>query len=196
MASAEPIAIEELTTPYERTLALPDGTLQYEASNVPVRVEADGIWVPVDTGLERDGGWLVPAATVAPVRFATGGTGELAQVQTPSDEWITEVWPYGVLPAPTVDDATATYREVLPGVDLKLTATEVGMTTVYIVKNETAAESAALRDLGVDIEGAMLSKTASGGVRADGPGQVDAVSAPPLWWDASHGGNAEGPGGR
>ena len=193
--SGTPAAVEGLTTPTEQTRAMPDGTFQYEVSNAPVRVKQDGDWIPVDTDLKETGGWLVPEATVSPVRFATGGGNVLAEVQTPSGEWITELWPHGDLPAPTVHDATATYREVLPGVDMKLTATEIGMTTVYVVKNEKAAKSDKLRTLGVDIEGATLSKLKFGGVRADGPGAANATSAPPLWWDASNGGTAEGPGG-
>jgi hypothetical protein len=194
-ASGVPVPVEGLTSPTEQTRAMPDGSFQYEVSNAPVRVEEEGEWVAVDTDLEESGGWLVPEATVAPVRFATGGSDILAEVQMPSGEWITEVWPHGDLPAPTIDDATATYREVLPGVDVKLTATEIGMTTVYVVKNEKAAKSDKLRTLGVDVEGARLSKTTFGRVRADGPGSTDATSAPPLWWDASNGGDSAGPGG-
>ncbi len=195
VSSGVSVEVDALTTPTEQTRAMPDGTLQYEVSNAPVRAKEDGRWVPVDTDLEHEGGWLVPEATVAPVRFTAGGTDVLAEVKTPSGEWITEVWPHGELPTPTLDGATATYREVLPGVDLKLTATEIGMTSVYVVKSAKAAKSHELRTLGVDIEGATLSKTKTGGVRADGPGKADAVSSPPLWWDASNGGNAEGPGG-
>lgn len=195
VASGSAVVVEDLTTPTEQTSAMPDGTMQLEVSTVPVRVKENGGWVPVDTALEQDGGWLIPGATVAPVRFSRGGSDVLAEVRTPAGEWITEVWPHGMLPEPTLDGSTATYREVLPGVDLKLTATEIGMTTVYVVKDEKAAKSEKLRELGVNIEGATLSKTTTGGVRADTAGTTDVVAAPPMWWDASHGGTAKGPGG-
>lgn len=184
-----------MITPTEQTLAMPDGTMQYEASSLPVRVEQDGDWVPVDTTLAPVGEWLEPVASVAPVRFSSGGSDQLAQVQTETGEWVSERWPYGTLPVPTVDGDTATYTEVLPGVDLKMIATVTGQMAVYVVKNEKAARSSRLDDLHVVIEGADLTKGANGSVEAEVADGSQLVAGQPLWWDSSNGGTYRVPGG-
>lgn len=194
-ASGEPVVVDELTTPTELTTALPDGTLEYEVATRPVRVERGEEWIPVDLELQRDGDWYEPRATATPVRFGVGGNDVLAQVQTETGEWVSEVWPHGTLPAPTVTGDTATYPDVLPGVDLKLVATKTGMASVYVVESEAAAHSLALSDLHVVIEGADLVRTASGNVMAEAGDGSELTSGQPLWWDSSDGGNFREAGG-
>ena len=186
--TGEPVPVEGMITPTEQTLALPDGTMQYEASTLPVRVNQGGEWVPVDTTLAVVGDWLEPIASAAPVRFSVGGSDQLAQVQTETGEWVSERWPYGALPVPTVEGDTATYSEVLPGVDLKMVATATGQTSIYVVKSERAAQSTRLEDLHVLIEGADLTKAANGAVRAEAADGSQLVAGQPLWWDSSDGG--------
>lgn len=185
--SGEPVVVDELTTPIELTTALPDGTVEYEASTRPVRVEQGGAWVPVDLGLVRDGDWFEPKATAVPVRFGVGGSDALAQVQTETGEWVSEIWPHGTLPAPVIDADTATYGDVFPGVDLKLVATKTGLASVYVVESAAAAQSLALSDLHVIVEGADLSLTSSGNVRAEATDGSRITSGNPFWWDSSEG---------
>lgn len=194
VSSGVPVVVDALTSSTQQTSALPDGTMQLEVSSVPVRVEQDGAWVPVDTSLVADGEWLAPAASAAPVRFSAGGSDELAQVQTESGEWVTETWPYGDLPKPTIEGDTATYAEVLPGVDLKMTATSTGQASVYVVKTESAAQSATLDDLHVLIGGADLTTTSSGIVEAEAADGSDIIAGQPLWWDSSEGATFRDPG--
>lgn len=194
MASGEAVIVEELTTSTQQTSALPDGTMQLEVSTVPVRVEQNDAWVPIDTNLVVDGEWLAPAASAAPVRFSTGGSDVLAQVQTGSGEWVTETWPYGNLPAPSVDGDTATYAEVFPDVDLKMVATRTGQASIYVVKTETAAQSAKLDDLHVLIDGADLTTKANGAVNAEAGDGSKITSGQPLWWDSSDGATYREPG--
>lgn len=197
--SGEPVVVEELTTSTELTTALPDGTVQYEASSRPERAEKDGQWVPVDTELARAGDWWEPVASATPVRFSAGGGDELAQVRAPSGDWVSEVWPYGELPAPVVEGDTATYPAVFPGVDLKLVATKTGMASIYVVESEQAALSAPLEKLQVVVEGATLQRQSSGAVVADtgsdAPDGGELVAGQPLWWDSSGGGTYREPGG-
>ncbi|MCK2030446.1 LamG domain-containing protein [Microbacterium galbinum] len=188
-ASGEPVAVAGLTTPTTQTLAMPDGTMQYEVSTQPVRVERGDEWVPVDTTLSQVEGWFEPVASASPVRFSAGGGNELAQVQTASGEWITELWPYGDLPTPAVDGDTATYAEVLPGVDLKMIATATGQTSIYVVKDEIAAQSKTLDDLHVVIEGAELAQKSDGTVEAETSAGSQVVAGQPMWWDSSEGGS-------
>lgn len=188
------MVVEELTSPTELTTAMPDGSTQLEQWTVPVRVPREGGWVPVDTTLQREGDWYSPAASVSGVRFSAGGSGALSQTQTASGEWISETWTHGDLPAPTIEGDTATYAEVLPGVDLKLTATASGMASVYVVKSEQAARSSELSDLGVAVEGATLSTPERGLVKARAADGSSLLANQPLWWDSSGGGTFDAPG--
>ncbi|WP_164743464.1 LamG domain-containing protein [Microbacterium sulfonylureivorans] len=193
--TGEPVEIVSETTPTERLLALPDGTMQYEVSTVPVRVADDnGNWVDIDLNLEKAGEWWEPAASATPVRFGAGGSDILDEVQTAGGEWITERWPHGLLPAPLIDGATATYPQVFPGVDLKLTATDIGMASVYVVKSPAAASNLALEDLHVEMEGADISRDANGNFEAETEAGETVVSSMPLWWDSSDGGTFLEPG--
>lgn len=193
--TGEPVVASELTTPIEQTTAMPDGSLQYEVSSVPVRTLQNERWVPVDTTLVAVDGWLAPHASAAMVRFSAGGDNALDMVQSPEGGWITETWPHGPLPVPSVSGATATYPEVLPGVDLKLTATETGMRSVYVVKSQTAALAEVLADLHVTVEGGQLLADAVGTYSIDAGAADGLTAASPLWWDSSEGGTAAGPGG-
>ncbi|MBE7953003.1 LamG-like jellyroll fold domain-containing protein [Microbacterium oxydans] len=193
-ATGEPVPVDGMITPTQQHVAMPDGTMRYETSTVPVRVEQDSTWVPVDTTLARTDGWWEPIASAAPVRFSAGGNNELAQVQTASGEWVTETWPYGTLPAPTVDGDTATYANVLPDVDLKMVATKTGQASVYVVKTEKAARSAALDDLHVVIQDAALTTKKNGSVEAEAADGSQIVAGQPLWWDSSSGGDFREPG--
>lgn len=187
------VVVDDLTTPTELTTALPDGTMQYEAASVPVRVKQNDAWVPVDLDLALNDAWFEPEASAMPVRFSAGGSDTLAQVFT-EGEWVSEVWPHGDLPSPVIDGDTATYGEVFPDVDLKLVATRTGMASIYVVKSERAAMSAGLADLHVRIDGAQIEETASGTAVAETENGAQLHSGQPLWWDSSGGGTFREPG--
>lgn len=168
--------------------------MRLEQSTVPVRVARDGGWVPVDLSLITEGGWLVPAASAAPVRFSAGGTDVMSQTQTSSGEWVSETWPKGVLPTPTVEGDTATYAEVMPGVDLKLVATKTGMASIYVVKSAEAAMASGMSRLQVGVDGAELTSPDDGRVKAETDAGSSLIAAQPLWWDSSGGGTYREPG--
>lgn len=191
--TGQEVVVEELTSPTEVTKAMPDGTLQYEVSSVPVRAQQGDEWVPVDLSLIPRNGWLEPEASAMPVRFSDGGSDTLAQVYT-DGEWVSEVWPHGDLPVPAIDGDTATYANVLSDVDLKLVATRTGMATIYVVKSDRAAMAASLEDLHVKIEGAQIKKDASGAAVAETKRGAQLISGQPSWWDSSDGGTYREPG--
>ncbi|WP_416069704.1 LamG domain-containing protein [Streptomyces sp. AK02-01A] len=76
-------------------------------------------------------------------------------------------WP-GSLPEPTLDGATATYPDVLPGVDLKLTATAEGYRQTLAVKTAQAAASPELEQITFTAmaKGLEVVPGAGGGLRA------------------------------
>lgn len=195
VASGEAQVVEAVTTPTELLTALPDGTMQMEISTVPVRSErSEGEWVPVDTNLVLRDGWWEPRDSAAPVRFSSGGSDSLTQVRTDGGEWLTETWQHGPLPAPIIDGRTATYPSVFPDVDLKLAATDIGMTSVYVVKTPEAAANRELSDLAIELQGADIRRESTGEYTAETATGNTITASSPLWWDSSGGGTAEGPG--
>lgn len=194
-ASGEATPVDGATSPTELLTAMPDGSMRLELSTVPVRTErAEGEWVPVDTALELRDGWWEPKDSAAPVRFSAGGSDTLTQIRTANGDWLTETWPYGSLPAPVIDGRNATYESVFPDVDLRLTATELGMASVYIVKTPEAASRKELASLQVQLDGADIERENTGAFTAQTEDGATITASSPLWWDSSNGGTAEGPG--
>ena len=96
-------------------------------SNVfPVRAKVHGVWRAIDARLRRtaSGSWA-PAVANVPVTFSAGGSGPLVTVTNSAGQSVAMYWP-AALPRPVVSGAVALYRNVLPGVDLRMEATGVG----------------------------------------------------------------------
>lgn len=191
------VVVSSSTTETTQVAALPDGTKQLTISSVPVRLRRGGSWVPVDTDLTHaSDGMLTGTATPTSVEFSSGGSGALARVQAPHGAWVSVSAPVASLPTPTVDGASATYPEVLPGVDLKLTATDAGMSEVLVVKTPQAAADPGLAAVRFAIAGAEVAGgSAQDSAAATATDGSVVVTPTPTWWDSAGGGNADGPGG-
>lgn len=193
------VAVTSETNETSESVANPDGSFSLSTSPIPVRAQGpDGSWSPLDLSLQPNGSQLTPQTAAVPVKFSAGGDAPLAQVQAPSGDWLSETWIDGALPAPSVSGATATYAEVMPGVDLKVSATPVGMSEVLVVKDAQAAQDPGLQSVkfGVD-DGAMSSTVnADGSLVTSSGGTPQLISDAPTWWDSSSpGASAAGPGG-
>src|SRR5690242_20401269 len=167
--------------------ARPDGHFTARFYPGAVRVRHGSGWVPVDTTLARgSGGMVAPRATVTPMTFSGGGAGPLLTLRR-GDERLTldAPWP---LPRPALTGATATYRGVLPGVDLRLTAEAEGFSEVLVVRDRKAAVDprlAAIR-FGLHLTGLAVRVAADGGMTvADQAGATVFASPPPAMWDAA-----------
>jgi len=180
-----------------RTTAQPDGETQVDASSSPQLVPDGNGWQPVNTALAQvSGGTIAPQATDVPVEFGDDGSSLLAKVEDPDGNWVTENWDAGNLPIPTVSGDTAIYSDVMPGVDLDLTATSTGMSEILVVNTPAAADNTALDHVKVDISGATVSTASSGTTTASADGAKQLISAVPTWWDSSTpGSGADGPSG-
>ncbi|MGH1556305.1 hypothetical protein ACRAWF_44745 [Streptomyces sp. L7] len=142
MATGERVEIVGKRTEYTSTYANPDGTtFSLSMSTAPVRVkQADGSWAAPDATLERRAdGTVGPRAAVADVSFSGGGDGADLVTVEEGGKSLTVGWP-GELPEPRLDGASAVYPEVLPGVDLRMTATGEGYRQVLVVKSAAAAK--------------------------------------------------------
>lgn len=145
-ASSERVEVQEKTSEYSRTFASPDGTLTAEISNTPVRVKRGSQWIPVDATLEvRPDGWVGAKAAYADMRFSGGGSGPLATVTTEAGS-LSLGSPWGLGP-PVLSGSTATYAEVLPGVDLVIDATVEAFSYNLVVRTRAAAANPALRSV-------------------------------------------------
>ncbi|WP_283137198.1 phospholipase A2 [Rhizohabitans arisaemae] len=183
------VKISGLTTEIDEYFANPDGTTSREHDFRPVRVKRDQGWVPADATLVRAAdGSIAPKAAALDVRFSGGGAGPLVRASLEGTE-LTLGSPVGALPTPTLTGATATYPEVMPGVDLQVTADVDGFSEKLIVKNRWAAANPALKRL------SFPAVTKKGSLKADGDGNltVTAASGKEVFvapaaqmWDASH----------
>jgi hypothetical protein len=71
---------------------------------------------------------VAPVASVLPMTFSGGGSAPLARLADGGRE-LAVSWP-AALPAPVLSGDTAVYPEVLPGVDLRVTASAIGFSEV------------------------------------------------------------------
>jgi hypothetical protein len=144
--------IGTLTDEYSTTSANPNGSLTTIYSSSPDRVRQQGRWVPVDTTLVRHAdGTYGPKAALTPVSFGAGGDRDLVTMHNGAHA-LNFTWDKA-LPKPVVSGATATYDEVLPGVDLKVTASATGYSSVFVVKTAQAAASAGVQEMQLGLTG-------------------------------------------
>jgi hypothetical protein len=182
---------------YATTYANPDGTsFTLEQSAVPVRVRGTGGgWVVPDATLQvRADGSVAPKAAVVDLAFSGGGDGSGLVDIAQGGRSLKLGWP-GVLPKPTLEGASAVYAEVLPGVDLRMTATAEGFRELLVVKTPAAASNPALArvEFSLQADGLTVAQTAAGGMRAVDDNGRPLFSAPAaLMWDSQGGGGATG----
>ncbi|WP_157513107.1 LamG-like jellyroll fold domain-containing protein [Lentzea albidocapillata] len=171
----------------EQTFAKPGGGYTTEQSVEPRWARKDdGSWARVDTELRLTGAVVRPVAAVLPVEFSAGGTGPAALLRD-GDRELSITWPLGPLPKPVLSGSSATYAEVLPGVDLKLTASPKGFSETLVVKNREAADNENLAKVtfGFAASG-VTTHAAGGGLEAkDASGRVVFASPTPMMWDSS-----------
>jgi hypothetical protein len=95
------------------------------------------------------------------------------------------------LPKPVLRGDTATYAEVLPGVDLQVRVTSTGFREVLVVKNRTAALNPALAELRFPVTGSIGTKVATtpaGTTRVtDAKGRVAFTADTAMMWESPAG---------
>ncbi|MFD3680070.1 LamG-like jellyroll fold domain-containing protein [Streptomyces sp. NPDC058613] len=188
--SGKPVEVQGERTESTTTYANPDGrSFRLDQSAVPVRVRAQsGGWVAPDATLEpRADGTLGPKAAVAGVSFSNGGDQASLVTIAHGGRSLSLGWQGGALPKPVLDGDSAVYPEVLPGVDLRMTATLKGFREVLVVKTPEAAKNPMLQRVEFDLEAKniQVNKAQDGGLSATNANGVRVFKSPPaLMWDS------------
>lgn len=183
------VPIDADTTPTQTLTANPDGSFTLDQSVEPIRKRLDGTWKPLDATLVRGSdGSVSPKVTTSQLTLSSGGSGPLAVMKTLGRS-LDLTLPV-TLPAPVLSGDTATYTDVIPGVDLKVTAdVQGGFSDVLVVKTAAAAASPGLTSLNTlttRTTGVTLATDAAGNITADDAAGATVFSAPaPLMWDSA-----------
>jgi hypothetical protein len=170
-----------------QVFANPDGTSTFTSSAVPVRVHRpDGSWVPVDSTLRaRADGWLAPVAAVTDMAFSPGGDGPFA---TYRDAGVRLNVGLGrPLPKPRIVGSSAVYPDVLPDVDLQVTASATSFRHVLVLKTVAALANPELASIRLVVGGdAKVAPASDGRVRfTDKAGRTVAMTAAASMWDST-----------
>ncbi|GHI41675.1 RICIN domain-containing protein [Streptomyces violascens] len=187
--TGKPVMVEFLTTAASQTVANPDGTLSTDTSAAPQRVRtASGTWQGVDPTLRLNAdGTITPIAVPSKLVFSAGGDGAMATMTTSDGKRLALKAPFS-LPRPTLNGDSALYKDVLPDVDLELTATSLGgWRQVLVVHTAQAAANPAVKKVHLDIEadGLAVSADAAGNLKAaDADGKPRFTAPSPIMWDS------------
>ncbi|MER7758328.1 DNRLRE domain-containing protein [Streptomyces sp. NPDC097619] len=185
--TGEQVEVVSERTETSETYALPNGNLRHVQHTVPVRVKREGSWRAIDTTLTKAAGRVAPKAAAGNVTFSAGGTAPLVVLKDQGRS-LSLGWPTP-LPAPVLSGSTATYREVLPGVDLAVDAGVDGFSQALIVKTPEAADNPELAtlDFALKADGLTLKQdAAAGSLTAVNPaGQTVFATSTARMWDSS-----------
>ncbi|GAA3564630.1 DNRLRE domain-containing protein [Kribbella ginsengisoli] len=141
-STGKPVLITGKTTETTQYRALPSGQVEATIAVGPVRMrDANGDWTPVDVSLVRqaDGSVAAKAHPYGLKLSGPAGPGDHELVAIGASGNRSALGWSGPLPAPELNGATATYREVKPGVDLVVEATRTGYQQYLLVKSRQAA---------------------------------------------------------
>ncbi|MEV0618046.1 LamG-like jellyroll fold domain-containing protein [Nonomuraea sp. NPDC050404] len=180
--SGRPVEVESLRSETRTVFAKPDGTLSMELNVRPIRVRKDDRWVPVDTTLRlRPDGAIEPVATAVGLTFSGGGSAPLARLSRGAKSMALG-WT-GTLPKPTLNGDTATYAEVMPGVDLQVTADVDGFSHLLVVKSRAAAANLTELAFPLAAEGLTLESDKAGNLEAtdENDGTIFIAPTPKMW---------------
>ncbi|MGW3658762.1 FG-GAP-like repeat-containing protein [Streptomyces sp. NPDC005151] len=193
-SSRKPVEIVEQRTESSEVYANPSGTLTVTTHLAPVRVRQGDTWVPVDTDLAfTEGGGVAPKAAATGLELSDGGEEPLVRL-TENGHVLEYSWP-DKLPKPRLDGPAATYAEVLPGVDLRVTVEAAGFQQLLVIKDATAARNPKLKKLSFGVKGNGLKMTGDEkqGIKAvDAKGRTVFSAPGPRMWDSSKGAKAGG----
>lgn len=142
-SSGQRVEVLSARTESARSWVLPSGAVTSELTGEvrfkdPAATAHDG-WREIDTTLEvSSDGAVAPSAVPGSLKLSGGGDDSgLISYTSPSGRSVKlgSGLPDVALPKPTVDGATATYSDVLPGVDIRVEARTSGFEQLWVIKN-------------------------------------------------------------
>lgn len=173
--------------------ATPQGEIEVREFVVPKWTRLEDRWVAVDTTLEASSEGIAPVASASALVFSAGGAESPLVSMARHGRVLEWSWPEA-LPEPVLAGDTATYQEVIEGVDLQLKATEEGFASFLVVKTPQAAVSPELDRVtfAMETEGLDVGVTADGGLEATdaSTGSVVFEAPPASMWSAATSGDA------
>jgi hypothetical protein len=167
--------------------ANPNGTFTAEFKADPVRLKRGSRWMSVDTRLEqRSDGTVAPVATGVELAFSGGGADQPLVRLTAGGREVALRWT-SALPNPILEGDTAIYREILPGVDLRMRATARGFSKVFVIKSREAAANPKLAELrfGLITKGVTVKSDEKGNAGLYDHGKLMFGAGAPAMWDSS-----------
>jgi hypothetical protein len=181
------VPVTGATTPTTTLTAEPNGTFTLTESAAPVRAKVRGVWRNLDAALVRNqDGTYSPGVSSEPLTLSGGGSGPLATMAYGA--YSLAVTAPVRLPAPVVAANTATYRGVLPGVDLTvIVQPSGGFSEVLGIASAAAAANPALRALTftATAKGLTLKAGRDGTITAvTRRGQAVFAAPAPRMWDS------------
>ncbi|WP_327399714.1 LamG domain-containing protein [Streptomyces sp. NBC_01288] len=188
-ASGKPVQATAATTDSSTLTANPNGTLTLRQTIAPVRKLVHGRWKSLDPTLVRQAdGTISPKVSTSSLTLSGGADAPLATMRAGEGTLAVSLPAAFTLGAPSLSGATATYRSVLPDVDLAVTAQDTGgFSEVLVVKNAGAAANPALSDLNLSTKatGVTLASDMAGDITAkDRHGRTVFSATAPTMWDS------------
>ncbi|CAL9646879.1 hypothetical protein SUDANB120_06502 (plasmid) [Streptomyces sp. enrichment culture] len=186
--TGKPVPVPVAMTETDSVVANPDGTLGLSRSVAPVRTKRSGEWADLDATLVKgEDGMLRPKATASALTLSGGGTAPLAMLEQDGKKLVI-AWP-DPLPVPVLEGPSAVYPDVVPGTDLKVSATEAGgISQIFVVKSVEAGKHPKLAKLttGLKGQGVTVSADAAGNLKAaDASGRTVFRAPTPTMWDSA-----------
>ncbi|MGW0777029.1 LamG-like jellyroll fold domain-containing protein [Streptomyces sp. NPDC002835] len=189
-ASGERVEVTGERSERTTVFANPDGfSFTLEESSVPVRVEdPKGGWLSPDpTLIRRADGSIGPKAAAVPMAFSDGGEDNPLARIADNGLSLELSWP-SELPEPVLDGPSAIYPNVLPDVDLRVTATVESFQHVLVVKTPEAAALPQLKEptFGLRTDGLTVREGTAGNLAAvDGDGNTVFKAPPAQMWNSA-----------
>jgi hypothetical protein len=186
-ATGRPVQVAGEQSATATVLAEPDGTFRVIITTVPTRVRRGTSWIKASTVLRRgSGGVIRPVATSRPLVLSGGGAVNPLVILGSGAQRLDLRWS-GRLPAPMLSGSTATYRNVMPGVDLRVTARYAGYTQLFVVHSRAAGLRllASHPSLQITSPGLTFRSDGHGGLAAvTRRGKVVFTAPAPVMWDS------------
>jgi len=152
------VQITDLDATSSTTYANPDGSFTSEISSAPIRTHGPTGLVPIDTHLVAVGSAWKVAAADGDARISGGGSGDVASATSGSTA--VGIGFGASLPKPAISGDTATYTNVVPGVNVVARATEGGFDLGFVLTSRPNGPLAF--NLPLDLHGVTASQGPAG----------------------------------